>query len=75
MKPVLKDPESGGTLLLFKNEENFDRLYYGRDRDTKYFTIDWNSGDTQTVTIDGEKNTHSRTQHHLNSEMQRSVRH
>lgn len=55
MKLVLKDPESGGTLLLFKNEENFDRLFYGRDRETKYFTIAWNAGDTQTVTIDGEE--------------------
>lgn len=55
MKLVLKDPASGGTLLLFKNEEDFDRLYYGRDRDTKYFTIAWNAGETQTVTIDGEE--------------------
>jgi AraC-like DNA-binding protein len=54
MKLVIKDPISGGNLLLFKNEENFDRLYYGRDRDTKYFTIAWNAGETQTVTIDGE---------------------
>ncbi|SHN37039.1 helix-turn-helix domain-containing protein [Chitinophaga sp. CF418] len=57
MKLVIKDPISGGTLLLFKNEERFDRLYYGRDKDTKYFTIAWNAGETQTVTIDGEEHT------------------
>lgn len=55
MKLILKDPNSDGHLLLFKDEENFDRLYYGRDKDNKYFTIAWNTGESQTVTIDGEE--------------------
>ncbi|PWV49045.1 AraC family transcriptional regulator [Chitinophaga sp. S165] len=57
MKLILKDAASGGNLLLFKNEDDFARLYYGRDRDNKYFTIAWNTGKTQTVTIDGTEHT------------------
>lgn len=53
MKFSLKDEKTGGDLLLFKEEKNFDRLFYSRDRFNKYFTIAWNSGKTQTVTIDG----------------------
>ena len=50
---MIKDEKTGGDLLLFKNEPNFDRLYFSRDRFNKYFTIAWNSGEKQTVTIDG----------------------
>jgi len=34
-------------------QERFDRFYYSRDKDKKYFTIAWNKGDQQTITIDG----------------------
>jgi len=52
MKLVLTDRNTGGDLLLFKEEE-VDRAFYGRDRHNKYFTIAWNRGPQQTVTIDG----------------------
>ncbi|MEI9945610.1 MAG: helix-turn-helix domain-containing protein [Chitinophagaceae bacterium] len=55
MKLILKDPKSGGDLLLFIDEDDFDRLYYGRDRFNKYFTIAWNRGDKQTLTVDGTR--------------------
>lgn len=50
---MLKEEKTGGDLLLFRNEPNFDRLYFSRDRFNKYFTIAWNPGEKQTVTIDG----------------------
>jgi AraC family transcriptional regulator, transcriptional activator of pobA len=53
MKLILRDPKTGGDLLLFKDEQNFDRLYFSRDQFNKYFTIAWNYGEKQTVTIDG----------------------
>jgi AraC family transcriptional regulator, transcriptional activator of pobA len=55
MKQKLQDPKTGGDLFLFKDEQQLDRLYYTRDRNNKYFTIAWNTGETQTVTIDGEE--------------------
>ena len=53
MQLKLTDDKSGGDLLLFKEEDGFDRLYFSRDRFNKYFTIDWNIGERQIVTIDG----------------------
>ncbi len=53
MKLKLKDEKTGGDLLLFKDEKGFDRLYFSRDRFNKYFTIAWNPGTVQSVTIDG----------------------
>jgi len=53
MKFKLTDEKTGGDLLLFKAEDGFDRFYFGRDRFNKYFTIAWNPGQSQTVTIDG----------------------
>jgi AraC family transcriptional regulator, transcriptional activator of pobA len=53
MKLKLRDEKTGGDLLLFKEEDGFDRLYFSRDRSNKYFTIVWNYGQTQIVTIDG----------------------
>jgi AraC family transcriptional regulator, transcriptional activator of pobA len=53
MKLKFKDDKTGGELLLFKSDEGFDRLYFSRDHFNKYFTIAWNPGQTQTVTIDG----------------------
>jgi AraC-like DNA-binding protein len=55
MKLLLTDPNSGGHLLLLSGEQNFDRLFYSKDRDNKYFTIVWNRGEQQKVTIDGEE--------------------
>ncbi len=52
MKFKLRDDKTGGDLLLFKEEDGFDRLYFSRDRFNKYFTIAWNPGEKQTVTID-----------------------
>lgn len=53
MKFLLKEPKTGGDLLLIKDEQDVDRLFYGRDRNNKYFTIAWNQGQNQTVMIDG----------------------
>ena len=53
MKLTLTDRNTGGDLLLLRGEEDFDRLFYSRDRHNKYFTIAWNQGEKQTVTIDG----------------------
>ena len=55
MKLKFRDDKTGGELLLFKSAEAFDRAYFGKDRFNKYFTIAWNSGPTQTVTIDGDE--------------------
>ncbi len=53
MKLKLTEQNTGGELLLFKEEAGFDRLFFSRDRFNKYFTIAWNPGESQTVTIDG----------------------
>lgn len=53
MKFRLKDEKTGSSLLLHFEEDNFDRAYFGRDRNNKYFTIAWNRGKKQTVNIDG----------------------
>jgi AraC family transcriptional activator of pobA len=53
MKLKITDQKTSGDLLLFSGEENFDRLYYSRDKQKKYFTIAWNHGQKQTITIDG----------------------
>ncbi|SIO51017.1 helix-turn-helix domain-containing protein [Chitinophaga niabensis] len=55
MKLAITDPKTGGDLLLLTDEQDFDRLFYTRDRLKKYFTIAWNCGEKQTVTIDGEE--------------------
>src|SRR5262245_8275097 len=52
MKLSIKDLKTGGYLSLLKGEDSFDRFFYGRDRDNRYFTIAWNHGQKQTVTID-----------------------
>ena len=53
MKLSVSDQNTGGDLLLHHNEAQLDRLFYTRDYDYKYFTIAWNRGEKQTVTIDG----------------------
>ena len=54
MRLTLKDENTGGELLLFKEEAGFDRLFFTRDKFNKYFTIAWNPSEkSQTVSIDG----------------------
>ena len=53
MRFKLKEERTGGELLLFKDEAGFDWLFFSRDRFNKHFTIAWNSGENQIVTIDG----------------------
>ncbi len=53
MKLKIRDDKTGGDLLLFIEEDGFDRLYFSRDRVNKYFTIAWNPGESQIAMIDG----------------------
>lgn len=53
MKLKIRDEKTGGDFILFKEEKEFDRHYFSRDKNNKYFTIAWNPGKAQTVTIDG----------------------
>ncbi|MDH7459949.1 helix-turn-helix domain-containing protein [Chitinophagaceae bacterium 26-R-25] len=53
MKLKIADEKTGGELLLFRDEPGFDRMFFTRDKFNKYFTIAWNPGESQTVTIDG----------------------
>jgi AraC family transcriptional regulator, transcriptional activator of pobA len=53
MKLTITDQKTGGDLLLISGEQDFDRVFYTRDKEKKYFTIAWNHGEKQTVTIDG----------------------
>jgi AraC-like DNA-binding protein len=53
MKLTLNIASTGGHLSLCRDEEHLDRQFFSRDRDNKYFTIAWNLGGKQTVTIDG----------------------
>ena len=53
MRLKLREENTNGELLLFKEEKGFDRLPFTRDRFDKYFTIAWNPAESQTITIDG----------------------
>ena len=55
MRLKLNEENTGGELLLFKEEAGFDRLFFTRDRFNKYFTIAWNTAESQAVTIDGSE--------------------
>jgi len=55
MRLKLTEENTGGELLLFKEDAGFDRLFFSRDRFNKYFTIAWNPGESQIVTIDGSE--------------------
>src|SRR6266404_2840891 len=55
MRLSLSDKKTGGEILLISSEPQLDRYYYLRDKDNKYFTIAWNTGILQTVTIDGKE--------------------
>ena len=54
MKLTITDKKTGGDLILVKDEPCLDHLFYSRDQGKKYFTIAWNKGPKQTVSIDGE---------------------
>lgn len=53
MRFKLREENTNGELLLFKEEKGFDRLPFTRDRFDKYFTIAWNLAESQVITIDG----------------------
>lgn len=53
MNLKVKDENTKGEVILFKEEAGFDRLSFTRDRFNKYFTIVWNNSEDQIVTIDG----------------------
>lgn len=53
MKLTVIDEKTGSHLLLWKDEKDFDRLFYTRDHNNKFFTIAWNRGKNQVITIDG----------------------
>jgi AraC-like DNA-binding protein len=55
MKLILSDPKTGGTLIVLKGEAAIENPFYKRDHDNKYFTIAWNVGKQQVVTIDNER--------------------
>jgi AraC family transcriptional activator of pobA len=44
---------TGGELLLIKEDTGFNRILFSEDRCTKYFTMAWNTGVSQIVTING----------------------
>ena len=50
MRLMLKDPKTGGNLILFNGEKEIESFFYKRDHDNKYFTIAWNIGKKQSVT-------------------------
>lgn len=47
------DSNTNGNLILWKEEPNFDRYFFGKDRPNKLLTIVWNIGASQNVHIDG----------------------
>ena len=53
MRLKLREENTNGELLLFKEEAGFDRLPFTKDRFDKYFTIAWNPSESQDITIDG----------------------
>ena len=55
MRLKLKEENTGGELLLFKDDTGFDRLFFTKDLSNNYFTIAWNTTESQTVTIDGSQ--------------------
>lgn len=51
MKHIFTNKDGIGQLILKQNEERFERHSY-QNNDCKYYTIIWNKGKAQTVTID-----------------------
>ncbi|MCK0145362.1 AraC family transcriptional regulator [Arenibacter sp. F26102] len=52
MKLTFTDKKTQGKLLLFKGENQLDQFSFGHDHSNKFFTIVWNPGPMQLVTID-----------------------
>lgn len=52
MKFKFTDSITGGEILLIVHEKQFDRLSYSRDKEKKHYTIAWNDGPDQVITID-----------------------
>ena len=52
MKHIYTNNDATGKIILIQNEEQFDRYYHQQERDPKYYTIAWNKGKSQVVTID-----------------------
>lgn len=53
MKLSLSDSRTGGKLTLYNGAAEIESPFYKRDHDNKYFTIAWNKGKQQPVSIDG----------------------
>jgi AraC family transcriptional activator of pobA len=53
MKLINTDPKTGSHLLLMNGESDFEHLMFSKNQPNKYFTIAWNNGAKQTVTLDG----------------------
>jgi len=51
MKFIYKNSKTAAECRLFRNEE-FDRVFYGKDRKDKLLTIAWNKGKSQKIYID-----------------------
>ena len=52
MKRSFHNPVTTGELHLIEKDMEFDRLFFKRDRQSKFLTIAWNTGPTQKVIID-----------------------
>lgn len=52
MKLIYKNNRTTGECRLIYEEDEFDRVFYGKDRKEKLLTIAWNRGESQTVKID-----------------------
>jgi AraC family transcriptional activator of pobA len=55
MKLAITDKKTGGDLLLISGEKDFDRLFYSRDKEKKYFTIAWNNGPLRIMEHDTKR--------------------
>ena len=54
MQFSLQDRNTDSWLRLQSGEKKFNRLFFSRDQDNKLFTIVWNRGNAQAVSIDGD---------------------
>jgi AraC family transcriptional regulator, transcriptional activator of pobA len=52
MQHIYTNNSAAGKLILLKNEPRFERYYHQKETAYKYYTITWNKGKSQTVTID-----------------------
>jgi AraC family transcriptional activator of pobA len=52
MQYIYPNNNATGKLILIKNELQFERYYHRKETGHKYYTIAWNTGKSQAVTID-----------------------